>query len=643
MSENLNLKTISTIDPSPFRHLCVTIGELPSAFIESMSYYELLAWFVNYLENTVIPAVNANGEATAELQEMFIELKTFVDDYFDNLDVQEEINNKLDEMAEEGTLQEIITSYIQSNVAWTFDTVADMKLATNLVAGSYAKTLGFRSINDGGGALYYITNSGTADESKIIAIDNLYANIVTEAVMKPEQFGAYGTGTNDDTLYIQNCLDTAKTVILEKTYLTTSALLPKSGQNIIGRGGIITSATSINIIRSEEKNNIKIEGLKIIGSAVATDGQIGISFRDCSDCEVENVIIEDTGGDGVFMSGCTRCELKNARLKNNLISAIAYNSNLITFTNIDVYKPRFQYGIQFKSCNSCLMDNVKVDTPKDIGIFVNKGLEEGSNDTADIMLNNVTVLNQGQDGTITESLRYGIAITNGSRMNINNAYVTNSANNGIAIYSSNSRISNSTVSNNTWGGLGINNVNDVTVEGCNFSSNGNNGISAVSTNNVIISGCVLYNNGDSTSEANIKLDTTTNSVINNNVMTVPLTDTSRVNLLTVTSCSGLRVIGNTFINPNTSASYADYRGVYDTENSVFKCNGSCRFYQLRGLSIRCTAEWDNGGVIISDFATSIPSYNNFIAGDKFLNKSGSGYVGWIYDGTAWHGYGAIAS
>ena len=116
MSENLNLKTITTIDPSPFKHLCVTIGELPSTFVESMSYYELLAWFVNYLENTVIPAVNANGEATAELQELFVELKTFVDTYFDNLDVQDEINHKLDEMVEDGTLDTIINKNLFENV-----------------------------------------------------------------------------------------------------------------------------------------------------------------------------------------------------------------------------------------------------------------------------------------------------------------------------------------------------------------------------------------------------------------------------------------------------------------------------------------------------------------------------------------------
>ena len=246
MSENLNLKTITTIDPSPFKHLCVTIGELPSTFVESMSYYELLAWFVNYLENTVIPAVNANGEATAELQELFVELKTFVDTYFDNLDVQEEINNKLDEMAEEGTLQEIITTYIQSNVAWTFDTVADMKLATNLVAGSYARTLGFHSINDGGGATYHITNTGTANERDVIAIDSLFAVLVLEKQVTPEMYGAYGDNTHSDTDAWQGAVDSGRDVkAFNKTYRVGKITVTKNINIDCGQAKFVCTADTL--------------------------------------------------------------------------------------------------------------------------------------------------------------------------------------------------------------------------------------------------------------------------------------------------------------------------------------------------------------------------------------------------------------
>lgn len=164
-------------------------------------------------------------ETVDEYVAKFTELKDFVDNYFDNLDVQEEINTKLDDMAEDGTLQEIITAYIQANVAWTFDTVADMKLATNLVDGSYAQTLGFHSVNDGGGALYKISDSGTADEMQVIAVGDLYATIILPAVLAPEQVGCYGNGTTDDTTAFAKACNLSSKVEGNGTYAIAATTL----------------------------------------------------------------------------------------------------------------------------------------------------------------------------------------------------------------------------------------------------------------------------------------------------------------------------------------------------------------------------------------------------------------------------------
>ena len=221
------LENIETIE-SPFRRFVTTIGVFPTAFTDAMTYYECLAYLVKYLEDSVVPAVNENAEALKELQD-------YVVHYFDNLDVQDEINNKLDEMAEDGTLQEIITAYIQANVAWTFDTVADMKASTNLIAGSFAQTLGFHAIGDGGNAIYKISDEGTADEASIIAVGALKAHLVITGDIKPEQFGAYGDGTHNDSTAFIKCLDYVKSlestlnneVIGETIVLTNDYLIDK--------------------------------------------------------------------------------------------------------------------------------------------------------------------------------------------------------------------------------------------------------------------------------------------------------------------------------------------------------------------------------------------------------------------------------
>lgn len=237
------LKTIETVDTSPFRKMVMTIGELPTSFVDSMTYYELLAWLCNYLQNTVIPTVNNNAEAVEELQGLFIELKTFVDEYFDNLDVQEEINNKLDQMADDGTLQEIIGSYLNATAVWGFDTVADMKASTNLINGSFARTLGFRSKTDNGGAIYKIrniTNDDVVDEMTIIEIgdssNQLIAELILSDTISPEMLGAYGDGTHDDTVAIQKAINIGNIIFLDKSYLTTSTIRIGDNDNIDIRG-----------------------------------------------------------------------------------------------------------------------------------------------------------------------------------------------------------------------------------------------------------------------------------------------------------------------------------------------------------------------------------------------------------------------
>lgn len=168
--------------------------------------------------------------------ERFNTLYTYVHDYFDNLDVQQEINNKLDAMTSDGTLQELIDNYLQPNVAWTFNSVSEMKLSENLVDGTFAQTYGFYSYNDGGGAKYKIrtkTNDDTIDEMFLFALaDNtLVAELVIEDVLHTKQIGLKGDGTTDETAklntFFEKSLSCNKRVVDKGIYLTTGIVYIK--------------------------------------------------------------------------------------------------------------------------------------------------------------------------------------------------------------------------------------------------------------------------------------------------------------------------------------------------------------------------------------------------------------------------------
>lgn len=90
---------------NPFGKLCVNFGMIPSSLTECPTFEEQLLFFCDFLENKVIPTVNNNADA-------IIELQSYVKNYFDNLDVQDEINEKLNNMAKDGTLINLISNYI---------------------------------------------------------------------------------------------------------------------------------------------------------------------------------------------------------------------------------------------------------------------------------------------------------------------------------------------------------------------------------------------------------------------------------------------------------------------------------------------------------------------------------------------------
>lgn len=96
----------------PYFKMCI-IQNFPfiEADFDAITEYQLLCKVVEYL-NKVITQMNCVTTEMQNLVQQFNDLKTYVDNYFKNLDVQEEINNKLDEMVQDGTLAQIINQEI---------------------------------------------------------------------------------------------------------------------------------------------------------------------------------------------------------------------------------------------------------------------------------------------------------------------------------------------------------------------------------------------------------------------------------------------------------------------------------------------------------------------------------------------------
>lgn len=231
---------------------------------------------------------------------------------------------------------EAMTSAQSINIR-TFNSVEEMKASNTLKAGALAKTLGFYTAGDGGGAYYVIVNSigeEEPDEATLISLQNsLYAKLLIQDRVNVKQFGVYGDSVHDDTEAIQKVLGLDGVQINFGTDLVYKISEPlkmenRKGVTIKGNSSKIklTNNNDIerNILDVDSCENIYIHGLKVERDISVIDkGELGWDLEKGRGA-----------GSGITVLKSTNVTVENCDFKylNNGLRALD-NCRLITFRN----------------------------------------------------------------------------------------------------------------------------------------------------------------------------------------------------------------------------------------------------------------------------------------------------------------------
>lgn len=321
--------------------------------------------------NKIINSQNVVGEQMEEVTNNMISLQEFVENYFKNLDVQDEINNKLNEMAESGELQDIINQYLQLAGIFTYNNIDEMKSAVNLTENSKCCVFGNKEINDGGFNFYNVKNSTSLDvDGKIVVKlnNNKYAIAVNQSIFQDTNI-TYNTFRLKNTrCYIVDIPKTNKYGQINKFKIG----LPFNDFEVTSRYQSTNDFSKLNNTTLALNSGIFDPDTDTIWGATIIDGQIVRNNKTTGVEDLYYLTIADDGKFGYVKVGNTTAEQMIADgIKNAVMGffpilvngeKVSHTYPYVDGTNLRQVLCQLKDGTQFVfACEGREFDNVGLD------------------------------------------------------------------------------------------------------------------------------------------------------------------------------------------------------------------------------------------------------------------------------------------
>ena len=190
---------------------------------------------------------------------------------------------------------------VASDLANTAGALADLNTTdkTNLVS----------AINEVLADVGELSDLATTDKSSIVnAINELEARGISIDVVTPEDFGAVGDGSADDTAAVASAIAAGPVVYLAKSYRVQNTINVTASVTILGPGSLV--ATGVNPVLHLTADDITISGVTFIegNQVIFVDNVSGLRVESCTFNECGYMVIVRSGS-----------YLRDAMIKNNTI------------------------------------------------------------------------------------------------------------------------------------------------------------------------------------------------------------------------------------------------------------------------------------------------------------------------------------